>query len=933
MPDWKEEIAMRLAGAKLPPAREAEIVEELAQHLDDHYEELRLAGATDQQALRQAFAELEGSDLAIQLNHPRSHSAPESILPGTNVRRNIRADCWQDLRYAARTLWKHKAFTAAAVLSLALGIGANTAIFSLIDATLWRMLAVKDPQQLALFSINRQGKADYNLSYPFFERLRDNQQVFSGLIASSSVNRMRLQALDTGGTVETVQPERVTGNYFSVLGVSAALGRLMNEDDDGAANPQAVVVLSYDFWHRRFGLDPAVVGKKILLDDFPFTVIGVAPPGFTGLELGRRPDLWWPVRTIPLLAPDSPALKDGGYTWLKVMGRLQPGVSLSRAQSEMDVLFRQQTADEVAKQPSLSPEQRRSTESARLELETGSTGWSTLRQKFRKPLLILMTVVALVLLIACANVANLLLARAAGRRKEIALRLALGASRGRLLRQLLTESLLLALFGGAAGLVFAYWGTSVLLTYLPRQNPVTLVLRPDARVLGFTLVASLLTGLLFGLAPALQATRIALTNSMKSYDGASTPSAFGLRLPLHKALVVAQVALSLFLLIGAGLFVRSLQNLQTIDLGFERENLAEFRLETGKGYNAAQRANLNRQMLAKLEALPGVRAASFSSFSLLSENRTYSKVSIPGFAAQNDDDATCNTLMVGPNYFAAMGIPLLSGREFGPSDERPNDPTADPQTQAGSAPLAAVINQAMARHFFGAQNPIGKRFSVESSHQPSFPIEIIGVVKDAKYRNMRADAPRTFYLAWFQQPANSNQTFQLRTSVAAGNLAATIQHVAQELNPQLQIVGLSTMNERIDELLIQERIVAQLAGFFSLFALVLACLGLYGIMAQAVLRRTREIGVRMALGAQRSDVLWLVLREALTLVLIGSVVGLLASLAATHTASSLLFGLKPNDPVTIAFASLLLIAVTALAAYLPARRAARVDPMVALRYE
>jgi predicted permease len=675
------------------------------------------------------------------------------------------------------------------------------------------------------------------------------------------------------------------------------------------------------------------VGQKITLDDFPFTVVGVAPLGFTGLEVGRRPDLWWPVRAIPLVAPDSPALKDGGYTWLKVMGRLQPGMSLARAQAEMEVFFKQQAADAATKQSSLPPEQRRTSELSRLELETGSTGWSTLRQQLKKPLLILMTVVVLVLLIACANVANLLLARAAARRKEIAVRLALGASRRRLLRQLITESLLLALLGGAAGLVFAQWGTSVLLTYLPRQNPVILALRPDARVLVFTLVASLLTGLLFGLAPALQATKIELTNSLRDHAGASTHRTFGLRLPLHKALVVTQMALSLFLLIGAGLFVRSLQNLKTIDLGFERENLAEFRLETGKGYNGVQRVNLYKQILAKLEALPGVQSASFSSFSLLSDNRTYSKVSVAGLVAQSDDDATCNTLMVGPNYFATMGIPLLSGREFGPQDERPSDPNAGAQSQAGRGPLAGVINQTMARHFFGAKDPIGQRFSVESSQQPNSLIEIVGVVKDAKYRNMREAAPRTFYLAWFQQPGNSNQTFQLRTSVATANLAATIQHVAQELDPKLQIVGLSTMNERVDELLVQQRFIAQVAGFFSLFALLLACLGLYGIMAQAVLRRTREIGVRMALGAQSSDVLRLLLREALTLVLMGGVVGLLASLAATQIASSLLFGLKPNDPVTIICATVLLIVVAALAGYLPARRAAQVDPMVALRYE
>jgi predicted permease len=902
--------------------REQELTEEMDAYLEMIIESNIQGGLNPTEARRAALIEIGGIEqVKEQVREIRMGYLLETI--------------WQDLRYGARMLRRQPGFTLIAVLSLTLGIGANTAIFSLIDATLWRLLPVKDPQQLILFSTKEQGNIDYNFSYPSFEQLRDDQKVFSGLIATSSASRMRLQAEDAGGMIETVQPERVSGNYFSVLGVNAALGRLLNEDDDRAANPQAVVVLSYGFWQRRFALDPAVVGQKIMLDDYPFTVVGIAPPDFTGLEVGRRPDMWWPVQASVLMTPGQSAFKDRGYTWLKVMGRLQPGTSPEQARAEMDVLFKQHMADVVAKQPSLSPEQRRSIESKRLELETGSTGWTTLRQRFKNPLLVLMAVVALVLLIACANIANLLLARATTRRQEIAMRLALGASRGRLLRQLLTESLLLAVLGGTAGVVFAQWGTSVLLTYLPRQNPVTLTLHPDARVLGFTLAVSLLTGLLFGLVPALQATRIELTSSLKDSAGAGAPRAFGLRLSLHKVLVVAQVALSLFLLIGAGLFVRSLQNLKTIDLGFERENLTEFRLETGKGYNVVQRASLYKQMLAKLESLPGVRVASLSTFSLLSDNRTRSKVSVNGFVAQSDDDASCNTLIVGPNYFAAMGIPLLSGREFGAQDERMIDPNAGvspPAIQAGLAPLVAVINQAMAQHFFGTEDPIGKRFSYTNGPQPNAPIEIIGVVKDAKYRYMREGAPRTFYLAWFQQPGNSNQTFQLRTT-AATNLATTIQHIAQELDPRLQIVDLRTMNERVDELLVQERFVAQLAGFFSLFALLLACLGLYGIMTQTVLRRTHEIGVRMALGAQSGDVLKLVIGHGLKLVFPGLLFGLAGSVALTRTIENLLYGVSATDPTTFAAIALLLTLVAMLACWIPARRATKVDPMIALRHE
>src|SRR5262245_39993324 len=410
MSEWDEEISQALAKLKLEPAREAAIVREISQHLVDCYEDLLVSGATPAEARRRALTELSDRELlARELRRVERQGAPEPIVLGTNRGGNMIQDLWQDLRFGMRMLWKSPGVTAIAVLSLALGIGANTAIFSLIDVTLLRMLPVKDPQRLALFSITRQSQRDYDFSYPSFERLRENQHAFSGLIAASSANPVRAQAQGAGGTFETVQQERVTGNYFSVLGVNAALGRMLNEEDDSAANPQAVVVLSYDFWQRRFALDPSVIGQKIALDDFPFTIVGVAPPGFTGLEVGRRPDLWWPIGAIPLVSPNRP-VKDEGYTWLKVMGRLQPGVSLAQARVTLDVLFRQQMADYVTNRPSLTPDRRRSIESSNLELEAGSTGWTMLRQQFRKPMLILMTVVTLVLLIACANVANLLLA-------------------------------------------------------------------------------------------------------------------------------------------------------------------------------------------------------------------------------------------------------------------------------------------------------------------------------------------------------------------------------------------------------------------------------------------------------------------------------------------------------------------------------------------
>jgi len=538
-----------------------------------------------------------------------------------------------------------------------------------------------------------------------------------------------------------------------------------------------------------------------------------------------------------------------------------------------------------------------------------------LRQQFRQPLLILLAVVGLVLLIACANVANLLLARAAARQKEITARLALGASRLRLVRQLLTESALLAMIGGALGLIFAYWSARLLLSYLPGHETLSLNLDLDARVLGFTMTVSLLTGILFGLAPALRATRLDLTSALKDQIGDARIGQS--RLPLNKILVVTQVALSLFLLIGAGLFVRSLQKLRGLDLGFDRENVVLFSLDLGTGYDAARATNLFRRLLERLETLPGTRSASLSSYGLLSNNYWGDKVIAQGYTPRPDEDLTCHGQIIGPRFFETMGIPLLLGRDFSSQDDQLR--------------RVAIINQAMARDFFPNENPIGKRFSIIG--QTDQPIEIVGVVKDAKYQTLRERAPRTFYLPFFQQLGASDTTFELRTFIQPAGLAESIRRVALELDPKLQIIGLRKMNDVVDSALTQERFVAQLAGFFSLFALLLAAIGLYGVMSYTVSHRISEIGIRMALGAQAVDVIKLVMRETALLVGIGVIIGLGAALAFTRLISSLLFDLTPTDPLTIALASLLMIASAALAGFLPARRACRVDPMIALRYE
>jgi predicted permease len=837
---------------------------------------------------------------------------------------------FQDLRYGVRMLLKSKAFTAVALLSLALGIGANTAIFSLINALMLRMLPVKGAHELVLFKVVGPGVptgANYNSNYPLYEMFRDRNQSFAGVIAGASVGRARFVVNEPGAGVESVQQQRVSANLFSVLGVNPVIGRTLIEADDNPANAQPAAVISYDFWQRRFGLDPNVVGRQVTVNNTPLTIVGVTPPGFFGFEVGSRPELWWPIKAI-----SDPNLRRTSSWWIRVIGRLRPGVSVAQAQAEMDAIFRQQIEAEAAGSTNWTVIQRRNHFERNLRLEAGGVGYTRLRQQFRQPLFILMATVALVLLIACVNVANLLLARAATRRKEIAVRLALGAGRFRLLRQLLTESVLLAVLGGAAGLLFARWCLSALITYLPQQSQTALDVAPDARVLAFTLAVSVLTGLLFGLAPAWQATRLNLTASLKDQTGAGAGRS---RLALNKLLVVTQVALSLFLLIGAGLFARSLRNLRTLDVGFNYENIVQFSLDTGSGYNAQQRSDLYKRVLARLEALPGAQSATLLYFSLLSGGGVGLTVTVPGYTPAPDENMECNVMAVGPRFFETMKMPILAGRDFGPQDERPpappnSQPTASgPQSLATAPPLSVIINQAMARYFFGNENPVGKRFNLKGNGQP---YEIIGVTKDAKYLNLREQPPRTYYPYYFQLPERGGMTFQLRTSSGAVDYAATIGRLVHELDPQVQVVGLQMMSDVVNQSLVQERFIAQTGSAFSLFALLLACVGLYGVMSYAVARRTGEIGIRMALGAEARDVIRLVMREVLLLVALGAGLGLTAALATTRLVATLLFGLAPNDPLTVTLATLLLL-VAALAGYLPARRAARVDPLVALRYE
>ena len=922
MPDWKAEIAERLSNLRITPERESEIIDELAQHLEQRYNELRLGGTSSEEAERQTRAELsEHNALATELRRIERKETFAAV-PQSNGKFHFIADIRQDVGHAARILRKSPAFTLVTIFTLALGIGANSAIFTFINALLLRSLPVADPQELVLFRVGGPyvpATAGYNFSYPLYAMFRDQANSFAGIIAANNVGRGRLVVHDQStGVAESIQQQRVSGNFFSVLGVTAAKGRLLSETDDNPSNTQPAAVISYEYWQRRFGLDPNVIGRSVTVNNTLLTIVGVTPPGFFGFDVGARPELWWPLKAVP-----DPNLQRTQSWWLRVIGRLRPGMNRVQAQAEVETIFRRQVDAEALNTKWTSSEQRRNHFERHAILEAGATGYTSLRRQFRQPLLILMATVGLVLLIACVNVANLMLARAATRRREIAVRIALGASRFRVLRQLLTESVLLAVIGGIASLIVGRMCVRLLTTYLPQQSRSALNLAIDARVLLFTLIVSVLTGLVFGLTPAWQTTRQSVITALKDQTGASAgPS----RLAVNKFLVVAQVSLSLFLLIGAGLFVRSLQNLRNLDVGMNYENILQFSLDVGDSYSPQQRSDLNKTVLERLEALPGAHSATLSYFSLLGGAGLSFNVTAPDFPQPPDVNTECDSMAVGPRFFETMKMPILYGRDFGPQDERPI-PTATPKSV--TPVLYAVINQSMARFFFGDKDPIGKRFTSEGKTQ----FEIIGVTQDSKYADIKEQTPRIYYTYYFQRPRREGVTFQVRTDTQALDYGGVIQRLVRELDPQVQVIGLQTMADVVDQSIVQERFIAQTATAFSLVALMLACIGLYGVMSNAVTRRTNEIGIRMALGAKSGDVVKLVMREVLVLVVLGTVIGLLASFATMRLLSNFLFDVRPSDPLTIVFATLLLILVAGLAGYLPARRASHVDPLIALRAE
>lgn len=840
---------------------------------------------------------------------------------------------FQDLRYGVRMLLKQPGFACVAILTLGLGIGANTALFSLLDAVLLKMLPVKQPQALILFDfvsgmnfIGKSFNGHLNLaaeqatgnafSYATFKRFQTQPAPLTDVFAFTALDQLNV---NVDGQAEVTSGQVVSGNYFAGLGVPFSLGRALTEaDDQETANP--VAVLSYRYWQRRFGRDPAVLGKVIHLNGVAFQIIGVTAPGFAStLQVGNAPDFTLPLAMEPRIAQSESQLRQPGHWWLQIMARLKPGAQPEQARASLAGIFQQSAIEEYQALPATEQTSQKKPDIPQLGVQPGSQGLDNMRRAYEQPLLILQGLVGLVLAVACASVANLLLARAAMRQKEIAVRLAVGANRWRVIRQLLTESVLLASLGGVAGLLFAYWGKDLLLSLRPwGRTALELDLQLDWRVLGFTATVSVLTGILFGLAPALRASRLDLAPALK--ESARSVLGGGSRFSLRNALVISQVALSLVLLVGAGLFVRTLRNLSSLELGFNRENVLLFKLDPQlAGYKKEQNANLYQQVLERLAALPGAEQVSLSRYKLLSGSASIQRPFIEGHASPGKREYVYVN-QIGANFLATMGIPLAQGRGLSPQDTH-------------GAPKVALINQTLARRYFPNENPLGKRLGFEDASH-SGELEIVGITQDAQYSNLRDGVPPTVYLPYLQAPAGVGaMNFVVRTAGDPQALLPAIRETLRALDKNLPLVEVKTQEQQTGEALAQERLFASLSSLFGVLALLLACLGLYGLMSYSVARRTNELGIRLALGARPRDVLWLILREALLLVSVGVALGLPAALGASRWVESLLFGLKPTDPITLTLATLLMLTVAAVAGYLPARRAARVDPLQALREE
>jgi predicted permease len=830
-----------------------------------------------------------------------------------------------DLKFALRQLLRNPGFTAVAGLTLALGIGANTAIFSLLNAVLLRQLPVPQPRRLVLFgkgdsagSTDSFPNASWTLfSYPMFQEMRRHNTALSDLAAIKSLLLSPHGRLENASELQKFEVQLISGSYFPTLGINPWLGRLFNDADDVNPGGHPLAVLSYSCWSRRCGSDPLIVGKKLTIGSTLYTIIGIAPPQFFGTSVGQAPEVWVPLAMEAQISPGWNGLQNKFFQSLYLLGRVKPETSLKSAEAGINVAFKQILSDFAGPQP--TEEQREHIQHARIDLTPAATGLSRLRFQFSGPLHTLMAIVALVLLIACANIANLMLARATARQREMGIRIALGAGRSRVVRQLLAESVMLALLGAVLGTALAWWATRLLLILVsPGGQPLPLEVGPDMSVMAFTLFLSLVTAILFGLAPALRATRVECGLAVKDGRGSAPTST---KNSLGRAIIVGQMALSLALLASAALFLRSLVKVTSQDTGFDKANVLLFQVdESAAGYKEdARLANLYLQIEDRLGTVPGVKAASFSFFTFNQGGWTQ-PISTSTTDASNSNDRLVSHNVVGSGYFGAMGIPQLMGRGFDSMD-------------SATAAKVAIVNETFVRRFFPNESPLGRHFRLDGSGaDPTNDRQIVGVVKDAKYESLKE---RPIPVAYYPHSQRIQYLGNLEVRFA-GNSAAVISAVRTavgQLDPNLPVSDITTLAEQVDRSIVDQKLIVQLSSFFGVLAVFLACVGIYGLMSYGVGRRTREIGVRMALGAQPRQVLWLVLREVLLLAVIGVTAGIVLLFAVQHLLTSLLYGMKATDPLCVFAAIAIMTAVAVIAGYLPARRAARIEPTEALRYE
>ena len=826
-----------------------------------------------------------------------------------------------DLRLAVRGLRRSPLFSTVAILSLALGIGANTAIFTLIDQILLRKLPVKAPEQLVMLyqqgSHNGSNMGIRMHSYPIYQDLQKRAEPLAEVLC----RRLVPASVSVDNRTERVEAEMVSGNYFSMLGVGPALGRVFNsQEDDQVYQGHPVVVLSHGYWVSRFARDPSVVGKKILVNDYPMTIVGVSAEGFAGLDPAQSPQIRVPVQMKPVMVPDWGWLHmdDRRARWVQVFGRLKPGYTVETAQGPLQGLFTQIRSYEMTLPAAKdwSPYSRQQFMKGRLLVTGAELGYSGIRNDFSTALVVLMCMVGLVLLIACANVANLLIARGFMRQREIAVRLSLGASRGRLVRQLLVESLVLSGAGGLVGLALAVVLTRGLLALVPSDGqPLLISAHPDFRILGFTLGLTFLTGIVFGLVPALRASRPDPWTTLK--DTVGSIAGTGGSLFLRKGLVTAQVALSFLLLFGAGLFVRSLQNLKTTETGVALDNLVTFQLSPAlNGYDSPKAVLFYQQLLERLRSSPGVKSAAMAAVPILSGNEWDSSTSVEGHVAADGEDMQAFMNALSPGYFETMKIPFLEGRDFTVQDVK-------------EEPKVAIVNRRFAEHFFPGKSAVGKHLG-RGGPKSKLDVEIIGVVADSLYEGPREGVRRQVFVPnWGKNSA----AFYVRTLTSASGAYSMVRNEVKQLDASLPVYEMKTVEAQLDETLLTDRLVALLSAGFGLLATLLASIGLYGVMAFVVARRRKELGIRLALGAQPGTVIWLVMKEVLILLSIGLAIGIPAAMALGRYVAAQLYGIEPRDPWIAGSTVLVLATVSAAAGLIPARRASRIDPILALRHE